>query len=137
MLVSMWVKTIKRSCTIWISYKYNVCLHHSIFVIFPFYLLFNFTFLILQQKLKEEREAKRAHLDERHFYILQTVADSLGLELTEVEDAILEGNQVGRVSPKSLMCRDCKNQCLYTGINMFNLASLFMLIILKASNVFT
>lgn len=53
-----------------------------------------FSFFSLQQKLKEEREAKRAHLDERHFYILQTVADSLGLELTEVEDAILEGNQV-------------------------------------------
>lgn len=52
------------------------------------------SFFSLQQKLKEEREAKRAHLDERHFYILQTVADSLGLELTEVEDAILEGNQV-------------------------------------------
>ena len=47
-----------------------------------------------QQKLKEEREAKRQHLDDRHKYILQTVADGLGLELTEVEDAILEGNQV-------------------------------------------
>lgn len=58
-------------------------------------------FFSLQQKLKEEREAKRAHLDERHFYILQTVADSLGLELTEVEDAILEGNQVRYGVPQS------------------------------------
>ncbi|XP_053402509.1 dynein axonemal heavy chain 5-like isoform X4 [Mercenaria mercenaria] len=47
-----------------------------------------------QQKLKEEREAKRQHLDGRHIYILQTVADSLGLELSEVEDAILEGTQI-------------------------------------------
>ncbi|KAK3610339.1 hypothetical protein CHS0354_029807 [Potamilus streckersoni] len=46
------------------------------------------------QKLKEEREAKRHHLDERHNWILQTVADSLGLERSEVEDAILEGNQI-------------------------------------------
>ncbi|XP_060585698.1 dynein axonemal heavy chain 5-like, partial [Ruditapes philippinarum] len=48
----------------------------------------------VQQKLKEEREAKRQHLDERHIYILQTVADSLGLELSEVEDCILEGTQI-------------------------------------------
>ena len=50
--------------------------------------------LHFQQKLKEEREAKRSQLDERHNYILQTVADSLGLEYSEVEDAILEGTQV-------------------------------------------
>lgn len=45
--------------------------------------------------MKEEREAKRAQLDDRHGYILKTVADSLGLEYSEVEDAILEGTQVG------------------------------------------
>ena len=39
---------------------------------------------------------KRSQLDERHQYILETVADSLGLEKAEVEDAILEGNQVRR-----------------------------------------
>ena len=51
-----------------------------------------------QQKLKEEREAKRSQLDERHYYVLQTVADSLGMERAEVEDAILEGNQVSQRS---------------------------------------
>ena len=47
-----------------------------------------------QQKLKEEREAKRNQLDERHAYILQAVADSLGVDKSEIEDAILEGNQI-------------------------------------------
>lgn len=47
-----------------------------------------------QQKLKEEREAKRAQLDGRHDYILSIVASCLGLEKADVEDAILEGNQV-------------------------------------------
>ncbi|XP_064640332.1 dynein axonemal heavy chain 5-like isoform X2 [Lineus longissimus] len=46
------------------------------------------------QKLKEEREAKRAHLDARHDYILQTVADKIGVDKSEVEDAILEGTQI-------------------------------------------
>ncbi|XP_064611990.1 dynein axonemal heavy chain 5-like isoform X2 [Liolophura sinensis] len=48
----------------------------------------------LLQKLKEERDAKRASLDERHWYILQTVADCLVMEPAEVEDAILEGRQI-------------------------------------------
>ena len=55
--------------------------------------------LCAQQKLKEEREAKRAQLDDRHGYLLVTVADSLGLDKSEVEDAILEGNQVSARGP--------------------------------------
>uniref|UniRef100_A0A3B4UMV2 Dynein axonemal heavy chain 5 n=1 Tax=Seriola dumerili TaxID=41447 RepID=A0A3B4UMV2_SERDU len=49
------------------------------------------------QKLKEEREAKRAQLDGRHDYILSIVASCLGLEKADVEDAILEGNQIDRM----------------------------------------
>ncbi|XP_071325116.1 dynein axonemal heavy chain 5 isoform X1 [Trachinotus anak] len=51
----------------------------------------------MQQKLKEEREAKRAQLDGRHDYILSIVASCLGLEKADVEDAILEGNQIDRM----------------------------------------
>ncbi|KAG8442619.1 hypothetical protein GDO86_011415 [Hymenochirus boettgeri] len=48
----------------------------------------------MQQKLKEEKEAKRALLDGRHDYVIESVAACLNLEKTEVEDAILEGNQI-------------------------------------------
>ncbi|XP_076826555.1 dynein axonemal heavy chain 5 isoform X2 [Brachyhypopomus gauderio] len=51
----------------------------------------------LQQKLKEEREAKRAQLDGRHDYVLSIVAACAGLEKVEVEDAVLEGAQVERM----------------------------------------
>ncbi|XP_060937369.1 dynein axonemal heavy chain 5 isoform X1 [Limanda limanda] len=51
----------------------------------------------MQQKLKEEREAKRAQLDGRHDYILSIVASCLGLEKADVEDSILEGNQIERM----------------------------------------
>ncbi|XP_069770267.1 dynein axonemal heavy chain 5 isoform X3 [Narcine bancroftii] len=50
-----------------------------------------------KQKLKEEREAKRAQLDGRHDYILGVVASCLGVEKAEVEDAILEGSQIERI----------------------------------------
>uniref|UniRef100_A0A671XLP8 Dynein axonemal heavy chain 5 n=1 Tax=Sparus aurata TaxID=8175 RepID=A0A671XLP8_SPAAU len=53
--------------------------------------------MVLRQKLKEEREAKRAQLDGRHDYILSIVASCLGLEKADVEDAILEGNQIDRM----------------------------------------
>ncbi|XP_078247829.1 dynein axonemal heavy chain 5 isoform X3 [Pogona vitticeps] len=52
---------------------------------------------VLKQKLKEEKEAKRAHLDGRHDYILSILASCVDLEKTEVEDAILEGNQIERI----------------------------------------
>ncbi|XP_047906156.2 dynein axonemal heavy chain 5 isoform X2 [Anser cygnoides] len=50
-----------------------------------------------QQKLKEEREAKRARLDDRHDYLLETVATCVNLDKAEVEDAILDGNQIERI----------------------------------------
>ncbi|XP_062925653.1 dynein axonemal heavy chain 5 [Mobula hypostoma] len=50
-----------------------------------------------KQKLKEEREAKRAHLDGRHDYILGVVSLCTGVEKVEVEDAILEGSQIDRI----------------------------------------
>ncbi|XP_019735638.1 dynein heavy chain 5, axonemal [Hippocampus comes] len=51
----------------------------------------------LQQKLKEEREAKCAQLDGRHDYVLSIVASCLGLEKGDVEDAMLEGDQLDRM----------------------------------------
>lgn len=48
----------------------------------------------LQQRLKEEKEAKRARLDGRHAYLFAIIASCIDLDKTEVEDAILEGNQV-------------------------------------------
>lgn len=49
---------------------------------------------VKQQRLLQEKEAKRAQLDERHHYIFQTIADCLGLEKSEIDDFVLDGNQV-------------------------------------------
>nr|XP_054361159.1 dynein axonemal heavy chain 5 [Mirounga angustirostris] len=51
----------------------------------------------LSQRLKEEKEAKRARLDGRHDYLFAIVASCVDLDKTEVEDAILEGNQIERI----------------------------------------
>ncbi|XP_017684619.1 PREDICTED: dynein heavy chain 5, axonemal isoform X3 [Lepidothrix coronata] len=50
-----------------------------------------------QQKLKEEREAKRARLDGRHDYLLDIVASCVNLDKAEVEDAILDGDQIEHI----------------------------------------
>ena len=47
-----------------------------------------------QQKLKEEKEAKRATLDSRHQFLFGTVATKLRITESEVEDFIIEGTQV-------------------------------------------
>ncbi|KAM9098289.1 dynein axonemal heavy chain 5 [Sarcophilus harrisii] len=52
---------------------------------------------VLTQKLKEEKDAKRAHLDSRHDYLFDILACCVDLEKAEIEDAILEGNQVERI----------------------------------------
>ncbi|XP_057352291.1 dynein axonemal heavy chain 5 isoform X2 [Manis pentadactyla] len=49
------------------------------------------------QRLKEEKEAKRARLDSRHDYLFAIVASCVDLNKTEVEEAILEGNQIERI----------------------------------------
>ncbi|BFZ13509.1 hypothetical protein BsWGS_16546 [Bradybaena similaris] len=64
------------------------------------------------QKLKEEREAKRSQLDERHYYVLQTVADSLGMDRSEVEDAVLEGSQI-EIMEKFLGVNGCNRLLFY------------------------
>ncbi|XP_065523675.1 dynein axonemal heavy chain 5 [Lathamus discolor] len=52
---------------------------------------------VIKQKLKEEREAKRARLDGRHDYLLDTIACCVNLDKAEVEDEILDGNQIERI----------------------------------------
>uniref|UniRef100_A0A2K5U8Y9 Dynein axonemal heavy chain 5 n=1 Tax=Macaca fascicularis TaxID=9541 RepID=A0A2K5U8Y9_MACFA len=52
---------------------------------------------VLTQRLKEEKEAKRALLDGRHNYLFAIVASCLDLNKTEVEDAVLEGDQIERI----------------------------------------
>nr|XP_034491996.1 dynein heavy chain 5, axonemal [Marmota flaviventris] len=51
----------------------------------------------MPRRLKEEKEAKRARLDGRHDHLFAIVASCLDLNKSEVEDAILEGNQIERV----------------------------------------
>ena len=45
-------------------------------------------------KLKEEKEAKRALLDERHIYLFTLIANRLDLEINQVQDFLLDKPQV-------------------------------------------
>ena len=45
-----------------------------------------------QQRLRAEKESKKAQLDGRHHYLLEMTADMLGLRKTDVEDHILDQN---------------------------------------------
>ncbi|XP_076818600.1 dynein axonemal heavy chain 5-like isoform X2 [Clavelina lepadiformis] len=51
-------------------------------------------FLSGVQKMKEEKESKRAHLDARHEYIIEAITRALRLERIDVEDAMLEGHHL-------------------------------------------
>jgi len=44
--------------------------------------------------MREEKDLKRQQMDSRHAYILTLVANGVDLEQSEVDDAMLEGNQV-------------------------------------------
>eukprot|EP00118_Oscarella_pearsei_P013119 m.101516 g.101516 ORF g.101516 m.101516 type:complete len:4701 (+) comp37133_c1_seq2:73-14175(+) len=47
-----------------------------------------------QNKVKAEREVKKAMMDSRHDYVLSTVAQKLAMEKNDVEECVLEGNQI-------------------------------------------
>ncbi|KAF6020163.1 DNAH5 [Bugula neritina] len=47
-----------------------------------------------QQKIKEEREARRAQLADTHRSLIETAADALSISRNEAEDSLLEGSQV-------------------------------------------
>ena len=48
----------------------------------------------LQQRIKEERDAKRVTMDGRHEYILSTVSERLGMTHEDAEEFMLDGRQV-------------------------------------------
>ena len=50
--------------------------------------------IALQAKAKALREQQRTRIDGRHKYILGLVADRLDLELSAVEDFMLDGDQL-------------------------------------------
>lgn len=49
-----------------------------------------FICFFFKQRLRDEREQKRASLDERHRYLFDIIAIRLAIDRTEVEDNILE-----------------------------------------------
>ena len=51
-------------------------------------------FCVFQQRIREEREAKRATMDGRHDFILSTVAERLGMKQDDAEEFMLDDNQV-------------------------------------------
>ena len=53
-----------------------------------------FFLFTLQQKLKEEREAKRQSMDGRHQFVINTMVSKVNMEPSEVEEFLLEGDQV-------------------------------------------
>ena len=48
----------------------------------------------MQQRMREERDAKRATMDGRHDFILSTVAERLGMKQDDVEEFMLDDDQV-------------------------------------------
>jgi len=47
--------------------------------------------------LRDEREQKRANLDERHRHLFDIIATRLGIERNEVEDNVLDSSNVSSI----------------------------------------
>lgn len=71
----------------------------------------------VQAKAKALREAQRARLDGRHQYMLELVADRLQLELSTVEDYMLDGDQVQLTPHNKVMLTIL---CCYIQLNLFD-----------------
>nr|XP_044988409.1 dynein axonemal heavy chain 5 [Jaculus jaculus] len=71
---------------------------------------------VLTQRLKEEKEAKRACLDGRHDYLFAIVALCLDLNKVEVEDAILEGSQIERINQLFVVGGSCHLMFYYQDV---------------------
>lgn len=58
--------------------------------------------------MKEEREAKRASMDQRNQYLFSALGAKLGMEESQVEEYMLDGNQVEQMddffSPNGRKC---------------------------------
>ena len=50
--------------------------------------------MLLQQKLREEKELRRSTMDSRHEFILSTVAEIFDMKQDDAEEFMLEGDQV-------------------------------------------
>lgn len=54
----------------------------------------NETVAAVQAKAKALKEQQRSRLDSRHYYMFEIVADRLDLDVSVVEEFILDGDQV-------------------------------------------
>ena len=66
---------------------------------------FSLSLRFAQQRLREEREQKRASLDERHRHLFDIIAVRLAIDRSEIEDHVLESSNVRITSSELILQR--------------------------------